>query len=200
MQFKRIIALILALAMCALFAACDGNNRPVETTAGNPTDTTSGEDTTAEPPEDTTSGEDTTTGEPEPSGTSGTGEEPEIPDPVDVPDSESIKIGNYVTLIYNAATCDVEYEVQRGVGSRQTVTLTAKMKDDFIFDGWSFGNALANSTTSRPVTAASKNTTYTFDASYDTTVYLNTSMTLVYHPNGGKLSCLLYTSPSPRDA
>ena len=188
MQFKRIVALILALAMCALFAACDKNDKPVETTAGKPADTTSGEDTTAQPPEDTTSAEDTTSGEPEPSGTSGTGGEPEIPDPVDVPDSESVKIGNYVTLIYNAATCDVEYEVKRGVGSRQTVTLTVKMKDDFIFDGWSIGNALANSTASRPVTAASKNTTYTFDASYDTTVYLNTSMTLVYHPNGGKLS------------
>lgn len=166
MQFKRIVTLILVLAMCALFAACDKNDKLVETTTGNPADR----------PEDTTSGGDTTSGE------------PEISDPVDIPDSESFKIGNYVTLIYNAATCDVEYDVQRGIGSRQTVTLTAKMKDDFIFDGWSVGNALANSTTSRPVTAASKNTTYTFDASYDVTVYLNTSMMLVYHPNGGQLS------------
>lgn len=173
--------------MCVLFAACDKNDKPTETTTGTPADTTTGksdDETTADKP----GSDETTAGPSDSDQTTLPPDNPEIPDPVDVPDSESIKIGNYVTLIYNAATCDVEYDVKKGVGSRQTVTLTAKMKDDFIFDGWSVGNAIANSTASRPVTAVSKNTTYTFDASYDTTVYLNTSMTLVYHPNGGKLS------------
>ena len=44
-----------------------------------------------------------------------------------------------VTLVYNAGTCEVEYEVERGLGSRQTVTLTAQMKDGFLFDGWTVG-------------------------------------------------------------
>lgn len=185
MYLKRMIAFLLAVCMCALLAACDGNKKPEETT------------TTGERPEDTSSGGETTR-EPESEGTtdassgeSTTSSGGELPEPVDVLDSETLKIGDYVTLVYNAAVCEVEYEVKRGVGSRQTVTLTANMKDGFIFDGWSDGNALVNSTSSRPVAAVSKNPTYTFDVSSDKTIYLNCSMTLVYHANGGKLSGLL---------
>ena len=100
-----------------------------------------------------------------------------------------MEIGNYVTLVYNAAACDVEYEVEKGLGSRQTVTLTAKMKDGFLFDGWSSRNALANTTDwSSLAILESANQTYRFEVSSAKTIYLNCSMTLVYHANGGSFA------------
>ncbi len=116
-------------------------------------------------------------------------------------DIETILIGKHITLHYNGASADIEYTVKQGVGSRQTVTLTVKMKDDYIFDGWSEGDAIVNGKS-----VLSSETTYEINAADSQTIYLNTSMQLVYHPNGGKttvsdtdkFSAVFYQNPNTR--
>ena len=121
MRFKKICAFAMAMLMMVLLASCNGN--PTETTdpstggtgtAGETTGTNAPETTETEPGEQTTSSDTTSS--------SGGGEIPSLDAGLDI---EYMQIGDYVTLVYNAATCEVEYEVERGLGSRQTVTLTA---------------------------------------------------------------------------
>lgn len=167
---KKWIAGLLTLALCVSFASCD-TDKPDQTD-----DTTTAEQTTT----DTTSASETT----ETTETSSTGGTEKPIDPnvtADVADIESVKVGNYVTLWYNGASADVTFETKKGLGSKETVTVTATMKNDYTFDGWSQGNAIANGTK-----ASSKELTYTFDASSNVKVYLNTSITLRYHENGGE--------------
>lgn len=192
MKIKRILAFMMAVMTAFALASCTKD--PSETTASSggaeTTETASGTDapeTTGTAP--IGSGEQTTaSGTSETTSSSGGGEVPSLDAGLDI---EYMQIGDYVTLVYNANTCEVEYEVERGLGSRQTVTLTANMKDGFLFDGWSVGNALVNADyniSKKPITAVSDDLTYSFEVSSDTMVYLNSSMTLVYHPNGGTLS------------
>ena len=189
MKIKRILAFMMAVMTAFALASCTKD--PSETTASSGGAETTETATGTDAPETTGtapigSGEQTTaSGTSETTSSSGGGE---VPSPDAGLDIEYMQIGDYVTLVYNAATCEVEYEVERGLGSRQTVTLMAKMKDGFLFDGWSQGDALANATAAKPVNAVSKALTYSFEASYETTIYLNTSMTLVYDLNGGALS------------
>lgn len=188
MSIKRIVAFVMAALMVVLLVSCEKNPSPEQsssTESTSPLETTSSENTTASTEtSETTTASDTS----ETTTSSGGGEE--IPDPAEeIPDIERLEIGNYVTLVYNAAACDVEYEVEKGLGSRQTVTLTVKMKDGFLFDGWSSGNALANTTEwKNQAVLESTNQTYRFEVSSAKTIYLNCSMTLVYHANGGSLA------------
>ena len=115
-------------------------------------------------------------------------------DPVDV------KIGSYVTLQYNPMYCSVESEVKKGLGSKETVTLTITMKDGYVFDGWSTLDYICNLPNYEgddPKKAASYKTitdsittteTYSFTASNEMNVYANYSMKVVYNTNGGKTS------------
>ena len=170
---KKWIAGLLALVLCVSCVACntdtpeqtDDMTNDVQTT----TDTTTASETT-----DTTA----TTATTETSGS----EDPNNPGiTTDIEDLESVKAGSYVTVYYNGVSVDVTVDAKKGLGSKETVTLTATMKNDYTFDGWSQGNAMANGTK-----ASSKELTYTFDASANVKVYLNTSMTLRYHANGGE--------------
>ena len=171
---KKLLAGILALALCFSFVACDKTNpENSDTTTDTTTSATTSSSETSSADTSSTQGTSDTTQQ----GTS------VDPDPVSAPaDIESVKIGNYVTLWYNGASADVTFETKKGLGSKETVTVTATMKNDYTFDGWSQGNAIANGTK-----ASSKEMTYTFDASSNVKVYLNTSMTLRYHENGGQL-------------
>ena len=181
----------MAALMVVLVVSCEKNPSPEQSssTESTPLETTSTESSSSENTTESTEPSETTEGT-DTSETTASGGGEEIPDPAEeIPDIERLEIGNYVTLVYNAAACDVEYEVEKGLGSRQTVTLTAKMKDGFLFDGWSSRNALANTTDwSSLAILESANLTYRFEVSSAKTIYLNCSMTLVYHANGGSFA------------
>lgn len=181
----------MAALMVVLVVSCEKNPSPEQSssTESTPLETTSTESSSSENTTESTEPSETTEGT-DTSETTASGGGEEIPDPAEeIPDIERLEIGNYVTLVYNAAACDVEYEVEKGLGSRQTVTLTAKMKDGFLFDGWSSRNALANTTDwSSLAILESANQTYRFEVSSAKTIYLNCSMTLVYHANGGSFA------------
>ncbi len=171
---KKLLAAFLAALICFSLVACTGNT---EETSDTPNDTSTSETTSSTTD---TSSEDTTSDQ----GTSDSTQHGTTVNPqpsADVADFETVKIGNYVTLWYNGASADVTFETKKGLGSKETVTVTATMKNDYVFDGWSQGNAIANGTK-----ASSQELTYTFDASANVKVYLNTSITLRYHENGGK--------------
>ena len=191
MPIKKILAFVMAALMVVLVVSCEKNPSPEQSssTESTPLETTSTESSSSENTTESIETSETTEGT-DTSETTASGGGEEIPDPAEeIPDIERLEIGNYVTLVYNAAACDVEYEVEKGLGSRQTVTLTAKMKDGFLFDGWSSRNALANTTDwSSLAILESANQTYRFEVSSAKTIYLNCSMTLVYHANGGSFA------------
>ena len=191
MPIKKILAFVMAALMVVLVVSCEKNPSPEQSssTESTPLETTSTESSSSENTTESIETSETTEGT-DTSETTASGGGEEIPDPAEeIPDIERLDIGNYVTLVYNAAACDVEYEVEKGLGSRQTVTLTAKMKDGFLFDGWSSRNALANTTDwSSLAILESANQTYRFEVSSAKTIYLNCSMTLVYHANGGSFA------------
>ena len=191
MSIKKIVAFVMAALMVVLLVSCEKTPSPEQSssTESTPLETTSSETASSENTTASTETSETTEGT-DTSETTASGGGEEIPDPPkEIPDIERLEIGNYVTLVYNAAACDVEYEVEKGLGSRQTVTLTAKMKDGFLFDGWSSGNALANTTDwKNQAILESANQTYRFEVSSSKTIYLNCSMTLVYHANGGSFA------------
>ena len=175
---KKFIALFMAVLFCFIAVSCtmSGNNETT-TTAPSVTTTTSR----------TTTGSDVTTTKPSEITTSTTTEEePPIIEPQkEILDIETVMVGNFVRLQYNKATCTVETEVKKGVGSKQSVTIKVTMRDGFIYDGISVGNALVNKNGQRVTTSK----TYTFEnVSNETKVYVNTSMTVVYHTGEGKTS------------
>ena len=177
-KMKKFIALFMAVMFCFIAASCtmSGNNKTT-TTAPGVTTTTSR----------TTTGSDVTTTKPSETTTSTTTEEePPIIEPQkEILDIETVMVGNFVRLQYNKATCTVETEVKKGVGSKQSVTIKVTMRDGFIYDGISVGNALVNKNGQRVTTSK----TYTFEnVSSETKVYVNTSMTVVYHTGEGKTS------------
>lgn len=178
---KKIISAILAAAVCLSLASC-GDVTPEETTTGT-AETTTAETTTAETTTlgCTTTEESTTASETEES-TSAV-ENPPATEVLEVADIERIAVGEYVTLVYNGASAEVTTDVQKGIGSRENVTLTVKMKNDYRFDGWSVGDAIVNGKTAETTAE-----TYTFTATENVVVYLNASITLRYHENGGKVA------------
>ena len=177
-KMKKFIALFMAVMFCFIAASCtmSGNNKTT-TTAPGVTTTTSR----------TTTGSDVTTTKPSETTTSTTTEEePPIIEPQkEILDIETVMVGNFVRLQYNKATCTVETEVKKGVGSKQSVTIKVTMRDGFIYDGISVDNALVNKNGKRVTTSK----TYTLEnVSRETKVYVNTSMTVVYHTGEGKTS------------
>ena len=177
-KMKKFIALFMAVMFCFIAASCtmSGNNKTT-TTAPGVTTTTSR----------TTTGSDVTTTKPSETTTSTTTEEePPIIEPQkEILDIETVMVGNFVRLQYNKATCTVETEVKKGVGSKQSVTIKVTMRDGFIYDGISVDNALVNKNGKRKTTSK----TYTLEnVSSETKVYVNTSMTVVYHTGEGKTS------------
>ena len=169
---KRLLAALLAAVLCFTLVACDN---PADSGTTSST-TQSSSDSTSE----TTSSSSTTE-------SSSVQEFPEAPEgfsalPIS-DDLEMVSIGKYVTLRYNGEAADVFYKVEKGVGSRENITLTVSPKNDYTFDGWSVDDAIVNGSG-----AVSSATTYTFTATYKTTVYLNSSATLNYHANGGSFN------------
>lgn len=166
---KKILALIMALSFCIIAASCvkQGNNE--SSTEPNTTVSTTTTGTSSESTSRTTT---TTTGEVIP------------PVAEKIYDIESEKVGDFVTVNYNADTCTVKTEVKKGVGSKQTVTITVEMRDGFIFDGISKDDAIVNNASKK----VSSSLTYKFDASSETKIYVNTSMKIVYHTGDGKSS------------
>ncbi len=169
---KQIIAGVLAASLCLAAASCN-NPDFVDSTVIDPTQLT----TTEAPTQETTtvapvSSETTTDVTPE---------QPIVSE--SAKDLESVLVGKHITFVYNAASADVEWEVKKGVGSRESVTFTVTLRDGYLFDGWSEGDAIANGKT-----AVSKEFTYTVDASNAKKLYLNTSIQLVYHENGGEIA------------
>lgn len=169
---KKILALIMALSFCIIAASCvkQGNNE--SSTDPNTTVSTTTTGTSSESASQTTQTTTTTTGEVIP------------PVAEKIYDIESEKVGDFVTVNYNADTCTVKTEVKKGVGSNQTVTITVEMRDGFIFDGISKDDAIVNNASKK----VSSSLTYKFDASSETKIYVNTSMKIVYHTGDGKSS------------
>lgn len=169
---KKILALIMTLSFCIIAASCvkQGNNE--SSTEPNTTVSTTTTGTSSESTSQTTQTTTTTTGEVIP------------PVAEKIYDIESEKVGDFVTVNYNADICTVKTEVKKGVGSKQTVTITVEMRDGFIFDGISKDDAIVNNASKK----VSSSLTYKFDASSETKIYVNTSMKIVYHTGDGKSS------------
>ena len=174
MFMKRLIAGLLAVLLCFALVACDDPDKENETTESTSDSTSASESTSDSTSESTSDSE--KPGNPEQPGNPGT---PVLP----AGDLETVKVGQYVTLRYNAVAADVSYEAKKGIGSRENITLTVTPKNGYIFNGWSVGDAMVNGKT-----AVSNETTYTFTATSETVVFLNSSVTLNYHANGGSFS------------
>lgn len=172
---KKIIALFLAVMFCFIAVSCTTSGDKETTTVSGSTEpitTTSGGTTSGSSTETTTS-----------FATETTEEKPPVVEPQkEVFDIENEKAGNYVTVHYNKATCTVETEVKKGVGSKESVTVTVIMRDGFIYDGISIGNAIINNT---PKTTSKKTYTVT-NTSNKVDLYVNTSMKVIYHTGEGK--------------
>ncbi len=171
-MMKKILALIMAISFCIIAASCAKQG-------GDETSTTSGSTVAT-----TTTAAGTTSASQTTSETTTTAGEVIIPVEDEIYDLECEKVGDFVTLNYNAETCTVKTEVKKGVGSKQTVKITVEMRDGFIFDGISEGNAIVNDASKK----VSSDLTYEFDASAETKIYVNTSMKIVYHAGEGKSS------------
>ncbi len=169
---RKLIAGILAAALIASAVSC--GDVPQETSASsdslNTTVASSTESTSASSTSETTAGTTETT----------KGEDPVVtPSSTDI---EAVSVGQYITLRYNGASAEITWEVKKGVGSRETVTFTAKPREDYLFDGWSTGNAIVNG-----ASVVSEELTYSVTVSEKTELFFNTSMQLYYHENGGTL-------------
>ncbi len=165
---KRLLAGLLAVLFCFALVAC--NTTPPENTTVDTTDS-----------QGTTSG---TTGSSSSSSSSQTTQKPNPGTPivpVSTDDLESITVGKYVTLRYNANAVDVTANAEKGVGSRENVTVTVTPKNGYSFDGFSKDDAIVNGRS--PV---STQTTYTFTATAAMKLFVNSSFTLTYHANGGE--------------
>ena len=186
---KRLIAGLLAVLLCFALVAC--NNTPPEASSSSDTSDTSSTQSTNSASDPTS--KPTSTTQSTSQSTSGSTALPTLPTENPVPtypaldtssdDLESVAVGKYVTLRYNANAVDVTYETSKGVGSRENVTITVTSKNGYTFDGFSNKDAMANG--AAPVSAE---TTYTFTANAATTVFVNSSFTVNYHANGGEFA------------
>lgn len=168
----RIFAFILAISMCMGIVAC--GNKPEETTG-----TSSASATTSESGETTgiTSGTDGTTATTD--ATSSGTVDPPAPTPI-YNKLLAEKHGEYLTVKYNPAYCELSVSTKEGIGDSYKATVTVKMKDGYKFKGFSFGSGIANGKE-----VASMKTEYTFDVEKECTLFVNCAMTYAYHLNGG---------------
>ena len=121
---KKLIAGALALSMCLASASC--NNPDFEdSTVIDPSGSTT-----------TTASADMTTETDAPIVETTTADEIVNPIPtVEVYDLERVQVSKHITFVYNAASADVKWDVQKGVGSRESVTFTVTMRNGYLFDG-----------------------------------------------------------------
>lgn len=166
MLMKKIISILTALAVCVSLAACGGTGTS-ETTTDALVTTAPGADATTDVTTVTTEA----TTEPIPVVQYGENE------------VVTLKVGQYVNLIYNPAYCNIATNVEQSIGSREKVTLTIEMRDGFTFDGWSQEKAVSNGGS-----LASKEATYNISASKEITVWANYSTRIIYDPNGGTVT------------
>lgn len=168
----RIFAFILAISMCMGIVAC--GNKPEETTG-----TSSASATTSESGETTgiTSGTDGTTATTD--ATSSGTVDPPAPTPI-YNKLLAEKHGEYLTVKYNPAYCELSVSTKEGIGDSYKATVTVKMKDGYKFKGFSFDSGIANGKE-----VASMKTEYTFDVEKECTLFVNCAMTYAYHLNGG---------------
>jgi hypothetical protein len=126
MLTKRLLAGVLAFVLCFALVACNNTPPADSTTESTAPSTSDAEGTTSE----STSTSNSTT---ESSSTSGITYQtlptqnpvPTYPDlTASSDDLESVKVGKYVTLRYNANAVDVTYEAKKGVGSKESVTVS----------------------------------------------------------------------------
>ena len=167
---KRLIAGLLAVLLCFALVACN------DSTIGDPTSGTSDASTTQGTTSGTTASSSTTQTT---QNSSGGTTNPVVP--VSDNDLESVSVGKYVTLRYNANAVDVTHEATKGVGSKENVTITVTPKNGYTFDGFTEGDAIVNGKST-----VTKATTYTFTASAATKIFVNCSFNLTYHANGGQ--------------
>ena len=181
---KRLLAGLLAVLLCFSLVAC--NTTPPENTT---TDTTDSESTTSGTTgtTGTTSGSSSSSSSSQTTQTTQTTQKPYEPItpvvPVSEDDLESVLVGKYVTLRYNANAVDITYEAKKGVGTKENVTVTVTPKNGYALDGFTEGDAIANGKS--PV---STQTTYTFTATSATKLFVNSSFHLTYDANGGELA------------
>ncbi len=186
---KKIFSLVLATAVCTATVACGGNNAggttAGSTTTGITTVTTVGTSNTT----NGTVGTGATTTQITTSQTQGGMLKPQV-DP-NVTDPVTIDLEGYAKLVYNPAYCDIEYKIEKGIGTKRNITVSVKMKDGYVFDGWSKATGTSNNgAMANGIAADSTETTYTYSVSksQNTTIWANYSAQIVYHPNGGTVS------------
>ena len=214
-KLLKAVSIILALIMTLTIVACTQNKQETSTrsdatettsegttiTDGSVNDTTEVTDATETTTKETTgktttsyetteqttvvTGEETSSEDVTTSGEETTGKEPVVF--VGAYDPVSEKVGSYVTLEYNPMYCSVKSEVKKGLGSRETVTLTVTMKDGYIFDGWSTYDYIVNATEkTQSEIKVTTTETYSFDTNAAIEIFVNYSMKVVYDANGGK--------------
>ncbi|MCQ2770593.1 MAG: hypothetical protein MJ236_02205 [Clostridia bacterium] len=136
---KKVLCLLLAIVTVLSLVACGGNVEDssstdnVATTEGTNATTVGTQGTEATTDATTTNSEETT-------GTGG---------PID-PVVESygytiIDVGEYAQVWVRPGICDVKADVNKGLGSKETLTLTVTLAPGFVFDGWTLTNSIANS-------------------------------------------------------
>ena len=162
---KKLISILTALAVCVSLASCAGGGTTENTTVAGGTTTVA----------DSTTNSDVTTSATEATTT-------EVIPQIQYGENEvvTLKVGEYVNLVYNPAYCQITTNVEQSVGNREKVTLTIEMRDGFTFNGWSQDKAISNGGS-----VASKETTYNISASKEITVWANYSANIIYDPNGG---------------
>ena len=155
---KKLISILTTLALCVSLASCAGGGTTENTSAMSDTKNS----------DVTTSNTEATTTEPIPQIQFGENE------------VVTLKVGEYVNLIYNPAYCQITTNVEQSVGNREKVALTIEMREGFTFNGWSQDKAISNGGS-----VASKETTYNISASKEITIWANYSANIIYDPNGG---------------
>ena len=165
---KKILSFIMLFAVCLTAASCGGTGSDI--TSGSNTDTSDVFSDTLTTKQTEQSAQTTTTGG-------------SVSPDVEYGENDVtvLDVGRYVKLVYNPAYCHITTSVEKGVGSRETVTLEVQMKDGYIFDGWSLEKAMDNG-----ASRASRAEKYTLTVSNETMVWTNYSVSLVYHANGGE--------------
>lgn len=115
-----------------------------------------------------------------------------VTDPVIEPESViydpiSIKVGEYLTIIYNPKYCDVKCECKKGLGAKESYVVNTSMKGGYIFDGYSFDMLLSQNKNASSAAPISNEIEYSFDLDEERTLFINYSMTIIYYGNGGTI-------------
>lgn len=101
-------------------------------------------------------------------------------------DPISVKYGEYLTVVYNKQYCDVNIDVKKGLGAKETYTIKTNMKNGYIFDGYSFDKLITQASKPNSITGILDNE-YEFTLETEKTIYVNYSMRIIYHGNGGTI-------------